>query len=197
MTLRLLGSTLLLVGIFSTFAHGDDFYFTMNGTASSYSYLYPDLVPGTLTGEIVGLQDNATSLPTEVIIDSVPSYPDGYWNLPQPFDNGPMAANDGFTATGGFTVTDGQITAAGADFNYQPVGFGGERAAADLEFDYGGYNQVSDSGYPEPYMIGDNGFAGVTYTLAAVPEPSRYGLLFLGAMALFAGKGFFRARYSV
>jgi hypothetical protein len=196
MTLKSLGLVLTLAGAISGFARGDDFFFTMSGTAGTYSVLFTTTVPGAITGELVGLQDNATSLPTEVIINSVPVDPP-YFNFPPVFENGPTAADDGYSSFGGFTVTDGNITGADADFQYQPQGFGGQRAFAEIEFNFGGTNYAYDSGFGAPYLQAADGFAGVSYSAAAVPEPGPSGLLVLGAMVLVAGKQFFWARRSV
>jgi hypothetical protein len=75
------------------------------GHALSFNYSFTDLdgfVPGTVTGHIDGLQDNATGPATAVFIDSAPSV----FNLTTPFSV-PV------TAPGGpFTVTSGVIDKA-------------------------------------------------------------------------------------
>jgi hypothetical protein len=71
-----------------------DFDFSFDATSGT--------VPGLVTGEIIGLEDNATSRPTSVIIDSAPAglgltFPDTVPNI---------------DASGaGFTVSSGEITA--------------------------------------------------------------------------------------
>jgi hypothetical protein len=76
------------------------------GHALSFNYSFTDLdgfVPGTVTGHIDGLQDNATGPATAVFIDSAPSV----FNLPHTPFSVPV------TDPGGtFTVTSGVIDKA-------------------------------------------------------------------------------------
>jgi len=203
MNLKSLALATILTAIVSGSAYADDFYFVMDGTASTQSVIDPSTAPSSITGELIGLQDNATSLPTELIVDTYPMYPGyqlipgGPFNLQPVYETGPGSADDGFDSEGGFTVTNGKITAADAAFGFSPQSPGGMQAASDIEFNFGGINGVSDSGFPEPILTVKNGFAGVTFTPLAVPEPGQYGLFLLGVAALAAGRRFCKAERSV
>jgi hypothetical protein len=143
-----------------------DFDFTFAGTTEADA-------PGTVSGEIFGLTDNTTSLPTnvKVTVDTQ--------GFSTPFSFAPYAGDDG----PGFTVTAGVITSAVA-------GFTDSTSTRLITFDdeenyYGTYTQST-------FTANDLGFAGVTYTpdFNDIPEVSTWAMLFLGLCAV----GFFVPR---
>jgi len=93
LSLRAIGITFLFIGVFSlpVKATSLNFNFSFYGS-SGYA--------GTVAGQIIGLQDNATSLPYEVIITSDPA-------------NTPSITFGPGGLSGGLTVTNGAITGGG------------------------------------------------------------------------------------
>jgi hypothetical protein len=78
----------------------------------SFTNTAPGVTPGTVTGEIVGLSDNATSAATAVIINS---YPSALGTIPTPinlFSYPLIAGNPNSIAANSFSVSGGQITAS-------------------------------------------------------------------------------------
>jgi hypothetical protein len=134
-------------------------------------------VAGTVTGEIFGLANNATSFPTDVVIDS---YPAGITPLPDaPFDIPDYAAMIGKFVTGdGFAVTNGVII--GGDYQIWGGYF-------DLNIQ-GQYNSlVSSDGATRVQNL--SGLDGLTFSLVT-PLPSTWTMLIAG----FVGLGFFAYR---
>jgi hypothetical protein len=152
---------------------------------------------GTITGELVGLQDNATSAPTDVLILSgttktkygpVQSFPETL-----PFDFGTYTP----TQTGEFTLVNGVVTNIVGGFQ---ISESTPDQAAILQLNYGmggggtgthGNNELSvTTTNPDSSFVALNegyGFNGVLYSQAtpdAVPEPSAYALTLLGLGAL-------------
>jgi hypothetical protein len=123
--------------------------------------LGPFDIPGTVTGEITGLANNAKSAATHVYIDTAPS---SLALTPPPFDT------IGGESTNSFTVSGGQITGASyfATDSFTTYAFG---------LNNGGQNSLYSA---EIGLITGNsgGFAGVTYT--AVPEPSTWAMMVIG-----------------
>jgi hypothetical protein len=160
---------MLLVGT-ATAASALNFDFSFSDDGS----LGPFDIPGTVTGEITGLTDNATSAATHVYIDTGPS---GLLLAP-PFDT---IGNTIFANS--FTVSGGQIT----DANY----FATDAVTYAFGLNTGGQNSLNSF---EINLITGNsgGFGGVTYT--AAPEPSTWAMMLIG----FAGLGYagHRARRS-
>jgi hypothetical protein len=156
-------------------ARAENFTFSFTGT-SPYS-----TPPGTVSGELLGLADNGTSTPTEVILFTDP---DG-------IATGNLTAAGWFNLTGqpdSFTVTNGEITAA--DFTYFDV-----TTNRELILGAFGDNLLLN------YINGDEtfaGVAGVTYADASVDEPSSLAVLGMGllcvAVALPLGLKFGRLR---
>jgi hypothetical protein len=168
-----------------------NFDFTVNGNSEN---------SGTVTGEILGLENNSTSTPSEIIIDSIsggfhgdpgggtgagivdivtaldrgPIYP----NLPLIFMPNEFALSDG-EGTNQFTVSNGQIIS-------------GDLYATDSAGDQVFFNSYDGAlspldtinGYDNPNYISvaDNGFSGATYT-QVVPEPPTWAF-FLGGLGL-------------
>jgi hypothetical protein len=145
----------------ANFARADDFTFTFTGTTA---YSTP---PGTVSGELLGLTDNGTSTPAEVILFADP---DG-------IATGDLTARGWFNLAGQpdtFTVTNGVITAA--DFTYfDPT------TNRELVLGAFGDNLLVN------YINGDETFAdppGVTYAQASVDEPSSLAVLGIGVLCV-------------
>jgi hypothetical protein len=156
---------LILVGAFSAQSvHADDFSFTFTNNT-------PGDVDGTVTGDIYGLVDNANSTPTSIVMTSAPA------------DLGITTPNtwipsDSIFGTGYFTVTNGVITASS---------FG--------EISYLGLPNYTFDASENSVGVGSNtvqetqgSFDAATF--AAVPEPSPFGLLVVGAATLIGWKRF-------
>jgi hypothetical protein len=149
----------------ATSAHAGDFTFSFTGTGP---YSTP---PGTVSGELLGLADNGTSTPTEVILFTDP---DG-------IATGNLTAAGWFNLAGqpdSFTVTNGEITAA--DFTYFD-----STTNRELILGAFGDNLLLN------YINGDETFAdppGVTYAEASVDEPSSLAVLGMGLLCRIAGR---------
>jgi PEP-CTERM motif len=139
-----------------------DFSFSNNGEFS-----FPS-VDGEVTGEIIGLTNNATSAASRVYILS---YPSGLGSSPP----------TPFNATGlpvfynSFTVVDGVITGAAFFAN------AGSLAVGLLAANTNNFFRTS----PSLITWNNEGLSGVTFT-AVIPEPSTWAMMLLG----FAGLGF-------
>ena len=91
-------SALVGIVLFGTYAMADNFYFSFTNTWGT--------VNGTVTGEIVGLTNNATGPASQVIIMT---YPSGL----SPFEAAPFDAQSWSGQYGNlFTESAGQITGA-------------------------------------------------------------------------------------
>jgi hypothetical protein len=177
--------------------------------ANYYSYTVPETY--TLTGEIIGLQNNASSAPADILIFDT-AFPDG-GGLTGFVQNPYSLTAHGFTEVGQFMVSDGAITgtsSGGVSYNYryhngnfdiwdnfyfnavsEADGTDGVRDITNVNGQNGGSDLFS--GYTDNYngeeAYNTNGLSGATYTLV-VPEPSTCALL-LGGLGLL---GFFRFR---
>jgi hypothetical protein len=137
-------------------------------------------VDGTVTGEIIGLQNNAASAPTNIIITSAPS------GLDLPSLSYDLSAN-GWNLSGSgdtITVTNGVIT--GADYQAS-----NSSAGDDFDLDFSISNgEITVTGLngletqSEKFVANVGGLSGATYTLISAPEPSTWALLFGGLSAL-------------
>jgi hypothetical protein len=135
---------------------------------------------GTITGELVGLANNASSTPTDIILTSIPA------NLNGPTAPYSLKANGwNLSEFGSITVTNGVIT---SDLNYQaglagqPDEFVLDVGLNDLQPNVGVLNGVDFQGNAIANL---GGFSGVTFT-ADVPEPSTYALLIVSLLAFAA-----------
>lgn len=178
MNLRTLGLTIVLAAAFNVSAKADlNFFFTITGDATGNEV-------GPFTGEIIGLQDNADSVPTDIIITSpVPSFP----SLTIPYDL--ATSGDGWDLSGGggsFTVSGGVITGITSPYSVSTPNLGG----ATIYFNFYGYNGYANSANGS--ILNADGYpGGVTFTSAAVPEPSQYGMgIFLAVAGFMAWRKF-------
>ena len=140
---------------------GLNFDFSFNSTTND---------PGTVTGEIFGLTDNATSAATDLVIDS---YPAGFSAPAVPWD---VFSSPSVSPDNSFTVSGGQITAA--DSRIEFLGEFGLNILGGLNF--------LEVGAAE--WLNKGGFAGVTYTAdppaTNTPEPTSIALLLSGLFGL-------------
>jgi hypothetical protein len=187
MNLRALGLGVIFAATFSISANAQllnfDFKFSSDNSGLGNT-------PGTVTGEIFGLQNNTTSAPSEVIITSAPTaFATAAFTTPIV-----LRVSTALTVEGDFKVSDGSIQSGSflIDTFYQGSN-GTNETDSNITFNE-----------PQNFLrVGslttenDLGFAGVTYTLVEAPEPSEYALLLVGGVVLFAGKRFFRAKHSV
>jgi hypothetical protein len=143
------------------------FDFSFSGTGSQ---------TGTVTGIITGLPTSGTGPATDVQILTVPStITNNYGSLPIDI----FAA--GWTVgANSFTVTNGQITSGsfGANTSDYNGNFGINDGFEDINVLTLDGNSTAIRDY------GGIGSTGVTFTAAAVPEPTSLSLLGVGAAAL-------------
>ena len=144
-------------------------------------------VAGTVTGTLLGLTDNATSLPTAIQIFSSPDL----IGLVEGTYTGSYVTGTGFTMAGGtivaanlfFNFSDANSNSFQMRFNCtDPGACPGATANLNLLFWNGGSTPVVGTG-------NQAGFAGATYGSinAAVPEPATWSLVLIGFGAVGAG----------
>ena len=144
---------------------------------------------GTVTGELLGLNANGTSAPTDVIIFSGTSENSqsatSTFTPAVPFDFG--AENP--VQNGKFTLVNGTVTDVVGGFQITENSV--DQIALQLDFGNGGGGAGQNDGVNELvdnatqfYAENAGGFGGVTFgtaTPAVVPEPSAHALALLGA----------------
>ena len=151
----------VFVGVvfFGISAMADDFTFSFTNNVGTVS--------GTVTGEIIGLTNNATGAASQVIITSVPS------GL-SPFEGTPFDATTWDTqTTNSFTETNGVITAA----NFNPSDVAGACATAaggacSLYLFLNGGGNNGDLGFAPRSAVESNDGVQYSPAVSAVPEPS-------------------------
>jgi hypothetical protein len=172
-SLSSLGLAALLLAGTATAASALDFNFSFSSDCGADGCSSPANTPGTVTGEITGLKDNATSAATHVWIDSAPFA----LGLTTPFEV--FAGAD----TNSFTVLGGQITDA--------LYVSGGPITPSLDLNAATWNTLASPEGPPFLIVGNtDGLAGVTFTpeLAPVPETSTWAMLLVGFAGLaFAG----------
>lgn len=170
------------IALSSVSAKADDFSFSFTNTVW-YA------VPGTVTGEILGLTNNATGPAAEVLITSFPS------GLNSVLGSGPINAmlwDQQYQNS--FTESGGQVTAGGFWANDTINGWS-QGAQLYINGDGGPYNFLNLDGTDALYVWGDNGLAAANIKPLGTPtpEPSSF-LLALG----FAGVlGAFRRKFGL
>jgi len=135
-------------------------------------------VPGTFTGEIFGLSDNAFSAASSVVIQSIPT---GMNNLVSP----PIDAttwNDVIQNL--FQVVNGQVVGGGF---YAQQTIGGFSSGYQLYINgtTAGFNFLNLDGVDHAYVEGDRGLAAaniVPVPSSVIPEPASYVTALLGAV---------------
>jgi hypothetical protein len=131
-------------------------------------------VPGTVTGQILGLTNNTTSAATQVLIDS---FPPALGNAAGPTPINAMLWN--FQLENSFTVSNGQVTNGG---------FWAEESSTPLLLLYingggGNFNYVSLNGSNTLQVYAASGLAAANIVPAqASPEPASVTLLGLGLL---------------
>ena len=141
-----------------------DFTFTDNNP-QPYSYE----VDGTVTGEIIGLQNNATSLPEEVIITSAPA------GLKI---QTPLTLVSGGSTSGAITVSNDEVTGSTYVFN-------GAYLFA-IGFTYEEPTQLGNYYTTDAYTLSRTGEEYIYAGLTNAPEPSTCATLLLGGLGLLA-----------
>jgi hypothetical protein len=155
---------------------------------------------GTVTGEIIGLENNGTSTPSEVIVDSITSTgeggpfsgPPGHGGdpdavallaetmpaLPLTFTSSEfsiLGEGQYYGGTDQFTVNSGQIVGGdlyATDSAGNQIFLNTKAGAMSLSNTLNGYDNSSG------YAVGAyDGFSGATYTLDATPEPPTWALV--------------------
>jgi hypothetical protein len=181
MNMKLTVLTLLLIsGAFigsSAKAQLLNFDFSFTGNLGSST------TKGTVTGEIIGLTNNGTSTPSDIILTSIPL---GFSiNVPPSYslkNNGWNLSGDAEGAS--FTVTNGVITSA-TDYEASLAAHNGYLSFdVPLVVNNVELGPLNGFQYGSPYVSNTAGFQGVTYTIISAPEPASWSLAVVGALAL-------------
>ena len=171
MKLKLVLASAAAVLACATVAHADNFHFTFGSDGDGPG----NALGGVITGQILGLTDNAWSAASAVLIDS---YTPNVTGLPgTPFLISDYAASLGFVITQNFFLEiNGQIV----DGVYQING-----GYFDLNVQAGGYgynSMVSPDAQTRVQNLG--GLGGVSFS--AAPEPATWAMMLVGFGALGA-----------
>jgi len=181
MNLRILSVAIILVGALSTPGKAQllNFDFTITSQyyydyANYYSYTVPETY--TLTGEIIGLQNNASTAPADILIFNT-AFPDG-GGLTGFVQNPYSLTAHGFTEVGQFTVSNGAIigtSSGGVSFNFysqtELYSYTGALYDDDI-WDNFYFNAVSEADGTDgasgiTNVNGQNGGSGLFYSNAA------------------------------
>lgn len=138
-------------------------------------------VPGTITGHIDGLVDNATSSATAVFIDSYPAATLGTIADPSYATPVNVAAWSG-QFSNSFTLVGGVVTAALFHSNQNgPGGFDQFWLNVPLGYTNGNTNYFNIGNGNNVSIWNNNGFAGVTFGAGGtVPEPASWAMMIAG-----------------
>jgi hypothetical protein len=169
---------LSLAAVPTAFADTENFSFSFTGSAG---------LVGTVTGEIDGLENNATSSATAVFIDTATNNAGGD-TLPYNVLNSHADVIDNT-----FTVTNGVITGV---YFFVDTSFSDPSEPDFNALELNGYvNGTNTLGFGFGQVINYDGLSGVTYTelpSAAAPEPATAGYFLegLAAVALLSWRRF-------
>lgn len=152
-----------------------DFSFVVTGGSVS---------SGSVTGQIYGLTDNATSAASDIVIATLPAGAPSFVP-PLPID---VFATLISTSANAFTVSGGQITSGHFQGNFTT---GGGNAYLQLEPGTGSNGFPGYVSFPDPldfensWTVWDNNTAAVSYTpVVAAPEPASVAIISLALLGL-------------
>jgi hypothetical protein len=161
-------------------ANAEIFEFTIINGEASYVYDREQIPGGEVTGLLYGLTDNSWSEPTAVYIT--------YADPGLGFTIGTLTSLYIWGGTG-FQVTNGQITDANFDANFDDAAGQPFQLRLNDQEEVIGANWLFWNGGSTPVTAVANtlGFEGATYeNVSFVPEPSTWAMMLVG----FAGIGF-------
>ena len=143
-------------------------------------------IAGTVTGEIVGLTDNATSAASAVYIDTYPTGLNQFGTYSAPFD---VLAWTGSVGENSFTVANGVITGGHFDI-YSANGINDQLYINSTCCGGAGTNFLDIGSNDSQYVWNDSGMGagGVTFSAAAVPEPTSLALLGMGVVGVIVSR---------
>lgn len=143
---------------------------------------------GNVTGVIAGLQNNATSTPTALYIDSYPGQVyeyDGPFIVNYEVPDGYDVMSCGYCINGAhnsFTVSNGQIV--GADFSAGNDALNIGAPLYSINFNVGGFANFMADEYNYGPQGNYDGFGGIQYTAidlpAPAPEPATWAMMIIG-----------------
>jgi hypothetical protein len=139
---------------------------------------------GMITGEIVGLENNASSTPSDIILTSFPPGLDIPSSAPYSLnDNGWNLAGD---ADGQFIVVSNSLITSATDYEATISGQQ-DFFSLNVPFILNDVEQGPLNGLqygPDAEVSNFDGFSGVTYTLVTIPEPAKVALLLISLVML-------------